>query len=87
MPIFSANWDRLHPVCLQYRFRIWEEYLSLIAMLVCGFDYKYKCINETDIFSGKILDNINGLKKQKPYLANSRFKTFRKEDVCAFLCC
>lgn len=56
-------------------------------MLICGFDYKYKCINETDIFSGKILDNINGLKKQKPYLANSRFKTFSKEDVCAFLCC
>lgn len=34
-------------------------------MLVCGFDYKYKCLNETDIFLEKILDNINGLKKIK----------------------
>lgn len=28
-------------------------------MFVGGFEYKYKGINETNILSGKLLDNIN----------------------------
>ena len=87
MPIFSDNWDRLYPVCLQYRFRTWAEYLSLIAMLVCGFDYKYKGINEINILSGKLLGNINGWRFPEENLKYSRFESAYKAQGCAFFNC